>query len=188
MCVPKYGLRGPDGTAAGLCVQICAKSPVLFGVYLMLSCFSSHLSLEILSPFLIRSHHSLQAEVLQIMTVLLGPGGSCLHRTCRFLSMSQLVSKSSSSSPKGLMSCSATCMWRAHSKGQGHAHPFPCRRKAHGAESRTTLKGDVPWIWSNAVSPKKRWVKTRTFPVIRRHWCTQELPCARCRPRTTLCR
>lgn len=29
--------------------------------------------------------------------------------TCRFLSMHQLVSKSSSSSPKGLISCSATC-------------------------------------------------------------------------------
>lgn len=31
--------------------------------------------------------------------------------TCRFLSMHQLVSKSSSSSPKGLISCSATCNW-----------------------------------------------------------------------------
>lgn len=51
--------------------------------------------------------------------------------TCRFLSMSQLASKSSSSSPKGLMSCSATCMWRAHSKGH-HCHPcpFPCREKS----------------------------------------------------------
>lgn len=51
--------------------------------------------------------------------------------TCRFLSMSQLASKSSSSSPKGLMSCSATCMWRAHSKGYlCHPCPFPCREKA----------------------------------------------------------
>lgn len=51
--------------------------------------------------------------------------------TCRFLSMSQLASKSSSSSPKGLMSCSATCMWTAHSKGH-HCHPcpFPCREKS----------------------------------------------------------
>lgn len=48
--------------------------------------------------------------------------------TCRFLSMSQLASKSSSSSPKGLMSCSATCMWRAHSKG--HHCPFPYREKS----------------------------------------------------------
>lgn len=34
-CVPKYGLRGPGGTAAGLCVPnvaLCAKSPVLLGV------------------------------------------------------------------------------------------------------------------------------------------------------------
>lgn len=72
-CVPKYGLWRPGGTAAGLWVQICAQSPVLLGVYLTLSCFSSHLSLEILSPFLICSHRNLQAEVLQIMTVLMGP-------------------------------------------------------------------------------------------------------------------
>lgn len=42
-----------------------------------------------------------------------GPAGvSRLGFTCRFLSISQLVSKSSSSSPKGLMSCSATCTGR----------------------------------------------------------------------------
>lgn len=62
-------------------------------------------------------------------------GGSSLPLTCRFLSMSQLVSKSSSSSPKGLMSCSATCVWRAHSKGHGgQTCPSPCREKAGGAE------------------------------------------------------
>lgn len=81
-----------------------------------------------------------EAEVLQenLVTVLPWCSSSgeaqlanLLPFTCRFLSMSQLASKSSSSSPKGLMSCSATCMWRAHSKGH-HCHPcpFPCREKS----------------------------------------------------------
>lgn len=82
-------------------------------------------------------------------------GEFCLHFTCRFLSMSQLVSKSSSSSPKGLISCSATCTWRTHSKGHGHTHPFPCRENIYWTEPRTALKADVPWIWSNSGSPKK---------------------------------
>lgn len=41
--------------------------------------------------------------------------------TCRFLSISLLVSKSSSSSPKGLMICSAT--WRGRAPGEtGQEH------------------------------------------------------------------
>lgn len=47
--------------------------------------------------------------------------------TCRFLSISLLVSKSSSSSPKGLMICSATCGRGqvAGGRGQGHLHGTP---------------------------------------------------------------
>ena len=49
--MPKYGLRGPGGTAAGLCVpnvSLCAKSPVLLGVCVCLP--GTHLALVFLEP------------------------------------------------------------------------------------------------------------------------------------------
>lgn len=110
-----------DEAADSLCVQRCARSPKFPAVdWEDLSHWRQKCCRRTWSLFCL----GVPLQVRLTWRIF-------LPFTCRFLSMSQLASKSSSSSPKGLMSCSATCMWRAHSKGH-HCHPcpFPCREKS----------------------------------------------------------
>lgn len=77
--------------------------------------------------------------------------------TCRFLSISLLVSKSSSSSPKGLMICSATWGGRepgeTGDQGQGHLPTgLSIPQSTHGAHE--TCRLGAPWCPGVTAGPR----------------------------------
>ena len=96
--------------------------------------------------------------------------------TCRFLSMHQLVSKSSSSSPKGLISCSATC------GGEHRIGPSWCLWKL-GMQAKGD-GGDALCHFHN-MKPRGEWVAPQTLMFTCKRHCpqtTSEAPAWVCSP------